>query len=86
MISVFIYLINVAVQIISLLVIVHVVLSYFMSPFHPVRQLIDRLVEPMLSPIRRIVPSVGMLDLSPLILLILVQVLGQLLGIILRSL
>jgi YggT family protein len=85
-ISVFIYLINVAVQIISLLVIVHVVLSYFMSPFHPVRQLIDRLVEPMLSPIRRIVPSVGMLDLSPLILLILVQVLGQLLGIILRSL
>jgi YggT family protein len=85
-ISVFIYLINVAIQIISLLVIVHVVLSYFMSPFHPVRQLIDRLVEPMLSPIRRIVPSVGMLDLSPLILLILVQVLGQLLGIILRSL
>ncbi len=86
MISVFIYLINVAVQIISLLVIVHVVLSYFMSPFHPIRQLIDRLVEPMLSPIRRIVPPVGMLDLSPLILLILVQVLGQLLGIILRSL
>jgi YggT family protein len=85
-ISVFIYLINVAVQIISLLVIVHVVLSYFMSPFHPIRQLIDRLVEPMLSPIRRIVPPVGMLDLSPLILLILVQVLGQLLGIILRSL
>jgi YggT family protein len=85
-ISVFIYLINVAVQIISLLVIVYVVLSYFMSPFHPVRQLIDRLVEPMLSPIRRIVPSVGMVDLSPLILLILVQVLGQLLGIILRSL
>jgi YggT family protein len=85
-ISVFIYLINVAVQIISLLVIIHVVLSYFMSPFHPVRQLIDRLVEPMLSPIRRIVPPVGMLDLSPLILLILVQVLGQLLGIILRSL
>lgn len=86
MISIFIYLINVAVQIISLLVIVHVVLSYFMSPFHPIRQLIDRLVEPMLSPIRRIVPPVGMLDLSPLILLILVQVLGQLLGIILRSL
>lgn len=86
MISVFIYLINVSVQIISLLVIVHVVLSYFMSPFHPIRQLIDRLVEPMLSPIRRIVPPVGMLDLSPLILLILVQVLGQLLGIILRSL
>jgi YggT family protein len=85
-ISISIYLINVIIQIISLLVIVHVVLSYFMSPFHPIRQLIDRLVEPMLSPIRRIVPSVGMLDLSPLILLILVQVLGQLLGIILRSL
>jgi uncharacterized protein YggT (Ycf19 family) len=33
----------------------------------------------MLAPIRRILPPVGMLDFSPFVLLILVQVVGSLL-------
>ncbi len=60
-----------------LLVIVSALLSYFMSPYHPIRQAIDRIVEPFLAPIRRIVPTVGMLDFSPLILIILVQFLSN---------
>ena len=71
--------INVATQVVTLLVIAHVLLSYFMSPFHPVRQTVDRLVEPLLSPIRRLIPQAGMLDFSPLVLLILVQVVQRLL-------
>jgi YggT family protein len=65
-------------QILILLVIVSVILSYFMDPYHPIRRGLDRIVEPMLSPIRRVVPLVGMLDLSPLVLIILIQVLGGL--------
>ncbi len=80
----FITLIQLAVQIITLLVIVQVILSYFMHPYHPVRQAVDRLVEPLLAPIRRIIPPVGMFDFSPLVLLILVQFLGSLLIQILR--
>ncbi len=57
-----------------LVVIVKVVLSYFLSPFHPVRSTLDRIVEPLLSPIRRIVPPMGMIDFSPLVLIILIQV------------
>ncbi len=72
-------LIQIAVQLITLLVIVHVVLSYFMSPFHPVRAFVDRLVAPLINPIRRVVPPFGMFDLSPLILLLLVQMLGSVL-------
>jgi len=68
-------LISVLANAIVLLVIVQVALSYFMSPFHPVRRMIDRIVEPMLAPIRKVVPLVGMFDFSPLILIILVQVL-----------
>ena len=67
-------LINLLSQLITLLIIVHVVLSYFMSPMHPVRRVIDRLVEPMLAPIRRVLPQTGMLDFSPLVLLILVWI------------
>jgi YggT family protein len=66
-------------QILILLVIVSVILSYFMDPYHPIRRGLDRIVEPMLTPIRRVVPLIGMLDISPLILIILIQVVGNLL-------
>jgi YggT family protein len=49
-----------------------------MDPYHPVRRSIDSVVEPMLAPIRRVVPLIGMLDFSPLILIILIQVLSNL--------
>jgi YggT family protein len=49
-----------------------------MDPYHPIRRSIDSVVEPLLAPIRRIVPLIGMLDFSPLILIILIQVLSNL--------
>ena len=73
-------------NIIVLLVIVQVVLSYFMSPYHPIRRMIDRFVEPMLAPIRRVVPLIGMFDFSPLILIILLQVVASVLVNIIFSL
>ena len=66
-------------QLLILLVIVSVILSYFMDPYHPVRRNIDSVVEPMLAPIRRVVPLIGTLDLSPLILIILIQVISNIL-------
>ncbi|MCP4140439.1 MAG: YggT family protein [Chloroflexi bacterium] len=69
-------LINIATQLLVLLIILSAVLSYFMSPFHPVRETIDRIVEPMLMPIRRVVPLVGMFDLSPLVLYFLIRALS----------
>ena len=77
MISILIQLINILAQFIVLLVIVKIILSYFMDPYHPVRRSIDNLVEPMLAPIRRVVPLVGMFDFSPLVLIILVQILSS---------
>ena len=35
----------------------------------------SRMFEPMLAPIRRLLPQTGMLDFSPLVLIILVQLL-----------
>ena len=72
-------LINIISQFIVLLVIVKVILSYFMDPYHPVRRSLDNLVEPMLAPIRRVVKPIGMFDFSPLILIIFVQILSSVL-------
>jgi YggT family protein len=71
--------INILIQVVILLVFVKIVLSYFMDPYHPVRQAIDSIVEPMLAPIRRIIPPIGMIDFSPLVLIIIINVVGRLL-------
>ena len=67
------------VQFFTLLIIVDILLSYFMDPYHPVRQALDTIVEPLLAPIRNIMPYMGGIDFSPLILILLLQLLGSLL-------
>ena len=62
-----------------ILILLKVILSYFVDPFHPFRQSVDRIVDPLLNPIRQIVPAMGGLDFSPLILLILIEVIFRLL-------
>jgi YggT family protein len=42
--------------------------------------LLERLVMPVLIPIRRVVPLVGGVDLSPLVLLVLLQIAAIVLG------
>lgn len=69
--------ISLFVELITILVLAHVILSYFMSPYHPIRSFVDRMVEPLLAPIRRVVPLVGMFDFSPIILIILVQLIAR---------
>lgn len=67
-------------------VILQTLLSYFMSPYHPLRSTLDRLVDPLLRPIRRFVPPLGGLDFSPLVLVILIQIVESLIVRILRML
>ena len=79
MIALLVLFINALAQLLVLLVIVSVILSYFMDPYHLIRRSIDSVVQPLLNPIRRVVPLIGVLDLSPLILIILIQVVANLL-------
>lgn len=73
-------------QLLFLAVLADVIVSYFLSPYHSVRVFLDRLVEPMLAPIRRVVPPIQMFDLSPVILIIVIQIIEYLLVSILYNL
>ncbi len=73
MTGILINVIDFAAKALSLLVIVHVILSYFISPYHTVRITLSKIVEPMLAPIRRILPTLQGIDFSPFILLLLIQ-------------
>ena len=55
----------------SLIVFVTVILSWVrLSPENPVVRISQTLVEPVLAPIRRILPDLGGIDLSPMVLLL----------------
>lgn len=66
------------IQLYTLIVVIDVVLSYFMSPYESIRQFFDRLVNPLLIPLRRIIPPISGLDFSPFVLIILLQLLAML--------
>ena len=68
-----------AIQLYTLIVIINVILSYFVPPYQPVRRVLNSLVEPALAPIRRLMPQTGMVDFSPLVLVLALQLLGILL-------
>ena len=73
-------------NLIILLVLVQSLMSYFVAPYHPIRVRLDRLMEPFYAPIRRYLPQTGMLDFSPMVLIILVYLISRLLISILSSL
>lgn len=63
-------------QLLALLIIVRAVLSWIPSVDygHPVIRAIIRVTDPILLPIRRLVPPLGGLDVTPIAALLLIQV------------
>ncbi len=72
-------LVRLVVDILSILIVLHVILSYILPPYHAIRESLARVVEPMLAPIRNVLPQTGPLDFSPLVLLLLIHLIGRLL-------
>jgi len=72
-------LIRVALQALTIVVFAYVIISW-VQPGSYGHGLLSRLVEPPLSPLRRIVPMIGGIDLSAMALLLLLQVGLMLLG------
>ncbi len=56
------------------LTIIHVILSW-VNPYAPVAPAMSMLVRPFLAPFQRIMPTVGGVDLSPILLILVVNVL-----------
>jgi len=65
-------------QTLTLILFVYVILSWVLPPFHPARQTLNRIVDPLLQPIRNLLPQTGMIDFSPIVLFILLQVFERL--------
>ena len=86
MIALIARLINLIANILVFLIILDSILSFILSPYHPIRSTLDRLLAPLMAPVRRVIPPVGMFDLSPLVLIIIIEVLSYALTAFLQSL
>jgi len=72
--------ISILFNILSVAILARVVLSWFnVNPFHPVISVLDQITEPILSPLRRVIPPMGMIDITPIVALLLLQFLERIL-------
>ncbi|WP_258806454.1 YggT family protein [Pseudidiomarina sp. CB1] len=67
-------------QLLFWIVIIRALLSWFAQGYNPMMAILVQLTEPFLAPIRRIIPPIGGLDLSVLVLVIAIQALRILIG------
>lgn len=71
-------------QVYFVVLIARIILSWF--PVQPgttmasIASVLYDLTEPVLGPVRRMIPSIGMLDLSPLVVFFGLQILQQVIG------
>ena len=69
----------IVIQTLDIILLLYVLMSWFMSPYHPIRQGLGRIIEPFLAPIRNVMPQAGMMDFSPIVLFIILFILESLL-------
>lgn len=77
------YFVSVLFDILFWAIIARALLSWFPirpgNPFYPLAVILHQITEPILAPIRRVIPMIGMFDITPIVALVLIQVISQVL-------
>lgn len=77
----FIEIVTILCQVLAIIIFVRAILSWFAtSPNSQVVLFLDRITEPILAPLRRIVPRLGMVDITPMIAIIILLLIASLLS------
>lgn len=62
----------------ELAILARVIMSWFrVNPYSPVGQVIYQITEPIMRPLRRIIPPIGMLDVTPMVALVVLQIVQE---------
>jgi len=72
--------VNLLVYVLTTAIFLRAIFSWFVPPGsdNPIMRFLVEITEPVIAPLRRVLPSMGMLDLSPLVAMLLLQVIGSL--------
>jgi len=64
----------------NLAILARVLLSWVqVDPYNPLVQLLFQVTEPILEPFRRVIPPIGMIDISPIVAIVVLQIVQQVL-------
>jgi YggT family protein len=71
-------LIRLVVQVEVILIFIRILISWFpgVPPWHPLVRMLSALVDPVLVPFRRLLPTLGGLDFSPIVAIVVLQLVG----------
>ena len=76
--STFLYLVSFLCQALAFIIFLRALLSWFpISPSNPIVVFLNYVTEPILAPLRRVIPRIGMADITPLVAIILLVVIAQ---------
>jgi YggT family protein len=68
-------------QILWFAILIRVILSWFpVDPSNPLIRILWDITEPVLAPFRRVIPRIGMFDLSPIAAFLVISLLAQSIG------
>ncbi len=65
---------NILFDLLSMLILLRVILSWFRHDAGGLVRLLYQATEPILAPIRRVIPALGMIDISPLVAMLIIEV------------
>ncbi len=72
------YFIYILCWVLTVIIVLRAVVSWFtVNPSNPFVVILNRITEPILMPLRRIVPKIGMLDITPVIAIALLFIIGK---------
>ncbi len=66
-------------EVLTIAIFLRIILSWFLTRPNTLSIILDKITEPILAPLRRIIPRVGMFDFTPLVAIILLQLIASLL-------
>ena len=70
--------IDIVFYVITFAIIIRAILSWFgLRPDNPLVVIFYQITEPILAPLRRIIPRIGMFDITPFVAIILLQIIHR---------
>ena len=66
-------------EILTFAIFIRVIMSWFVTSPNTLTTILDKITEPILAPLRRIIPRAGMFDFTPMVAIILLQLITYLL-------
>ena len=68
-------------QIYTFVLLVRILITWIpnLDPYHPIVQMLFQVTDPVLEPARKLIPPIGMIDISPIVVFIVLGILQDLL-------